>query len=123
MNTQYNLEEYRTELRSTVCSLGIERLPNDSPCAPLGKGCGIERHLASLVNTCRSTDSVVIDPYIEKIHDTISVDCDYKERPGCPGPLDYLLQLAVAAGGKSGAPQNAASVRNVGSPAVVSSHP
>jgi hypothetical protein len=97
MNTQDDLEEHRSELRAAVCSRCIERLPNTPPCGPLGKGCGIERHLAALVDICRQTDSALIDPYIEKLHDIICVDCEYKDQPGCPCPLDYLLQLAVEA--------------------------
>lgn len=95
MNVPNDLDEYLAELRVEVCSRCIERRPGAPPCAPLGKGCGIERHLPALVELCRTTDSALIDPYIEKLHDTICSDCEYKDKPACPCPLDYLLQLAV----------------------------
>jgi hypothetical protein len=97
MNLQNQLDEYREALRAEVCSRCIERLPNAPPCAPLGKGCGIEQHLEELVNLCRATDSALIDPYIEKLHDLICPTCNDKDSPSCPCPLDYLLQLAVEA--------------------------
>jgi hypothetical protein len=95
MTTQNDLDEHRDALRLEVCSRCIERRAGAPPCAPLGKGCGIERHLPALVELCRTTDSALIDPYIEKLHDTICSDCEYKDKPACPCPLDYLLQLAV----------------------------
>ena len=95
MNVPNDLDEYRAALQAEVCSRCIERRPDGPPCAPLGKACGIERHLAGIVEICRTTDSALIDPYIEKLHDTICVDCEYREKPTCPCPLDYLLQLAV----------------------------
>jgi len=97
MNVHDDLEEYRAELQAGVCSHCIERRAGAPPCAPLGKGCGIERHLPALVQLCRTTNSALIDPYIEKLHDTICADCEYKDKPACPCPLDYLLQLAVEA--------------------------
>jgi hypothetical protein len=97
MDFQNQLDEYRTVLREEVCSRCIERLPNTPPCGPIGKGCGIERHLEELVNLCRTTDSALIDPYIEKLHDLICPTCEDKDSPSCPCPLDYLLQLAVEA--------------------------
>jgi hypothetical protein len=95
MDTENELDEYRTALREEVCGRCIARLPNAPPCGPLGKGCGIERHLPALVELCRSTDSALMDPYIEKLHDTICCDCEYRDKPSCPCPLNYLLQLAV----------------------------
>lgn len=95
MNAQNELDEYQAALRADVCSHCIERLPDAPPCAPLGKGCGIEQHLAELVEMCRTTDSALIDPYIEQLHDAICPQCDSKDSPSCPCPLNYLLQLAV----------------------------
>jgi hypothetical protein len=97
MNTLDDLDEYRAELQANVCSHCIERRPNAPPCGPLGKGCGIERHLAALIELCRTTDSALIDPYIEKLHGTICAGCEYQDKPSCPCPLNYLLQLAVEA--------------------------
>jgi hypothetical protein len=97
MDTQQELDEYRAQLREDVCSHCIERHPNAPPCGPLGKGCGIERHLESLVGICRSTHSGLMDPYIDQLHDAICPTCEFKDRPTCPCPLNYLLQLAVEA--------------------------
>jgi carbon storage regulator CsrA len=97
MNAETELREYEEALRAEVCSRCIARLPGGPPCAPLGIGCGIERHLPELVAICRSTDSALIEPYIQKLHDTICSQCDYNDKPSCPCPLDYLLQLAVEA--------------------------
>jgi len=97
MIVQDDLEEYRAELQAGVCSHCIERRTGAPPCAPLGKGCGIERHLPALVELCRSTNSALIDPYIDKLHYTICAECEYKDKSVCPCPLDYLLQLAVEA--------------------------
>jgi hypothetical protein len=90
-------DEYVSELRDSVCSRCIARPPGFPPCSPHGKGCGIERHVPQLVEICRTTDSVQMDPYIDQLHDTICKDCDYRDKPNCPCPLDYLLQLAVEA--------------------------
>jgi hypothetical protein len=95
MNFQNDFDVYLSALRGDVCSRCIERRDGAPPCAPMGKGCGIERHLPALVELCRSTNSALIDPYIEKLHDTICSDCEYKDSVLCPCPLDYLLQLAV----------------------------
>jgi hypothetical protein len=95
MITPAELGEYQEALRADVCSRCIERLPGGPPCAPLGKGCGIEQHLAELVEMCRTTDSALIDPYIDQLHDAICPECPSNGSPSCPCPLDYLLQLAV----------------------------
>jgi hypothetical protein len=92
-----DLDEYRSALRADVCSHCIERWPNAPPCAPLGKGCGIELHLAELVEICRHTDSTLIDPYIDQLHDAICPTCTNRHSTNCPCPLSYLLQLAVEA--------------------------
>lgn len=97
MNTETELEEYRTALRTEVCSHCVERHPDGPPCSPLGHICGIEVHLQELVEMCRNTDSALIDPYIDKLHDSICSRCGNKDGPTCPCPLDYLLKLAVEA--------------------------
>jgi hypothetical protein len=97
MLTAAEHEEYLAELRSQVCSRCIERGPNCPPCAPHHKVCGIEAHLPELVEICRTTDSVQMATYLDKLHDQICANCEYKDTEGCPCPLDYLLQLAVEA--------------------------
>ena len=97
MSAPNEYDEYLAELRAQVCSRCIERQPGAPPCAPLGKACGIEQHLPELVEICRSAQSVLMDPYIDRLHDTICCNCQFKDRPTCPCPLDYLLKLAVEA--------------------------
>jgi hypothetical protein len=87
--------DYVAELRAEVCSRCIERGPDSPPCAPHGKGCGIELHVPELVELCRNTDSAAMDPYIDELHDKICRTCAIKDQPSCPCPLDYLLKLAV----------------------------
>ncbi len=97
MSMPNEFDEYVTELREGVCSRCIARLPGCPPCSPHGVGCGIERHVPQLVEICRTTDNVQMGPYIDQLHDTICKDCEYRDKPSCPCPLDYLLQLAVEA--------------------------
>jgi hypothetical protein len=95
METLYEHDEHLEALRDDVCSCCIERRPHAPPCAPIGKACGIEQHVSELVDLCRTVDSSKMAPYIEKLHDEICPSCSEKDGPGCPCPLDYLLQLAV----------------------------
>lgn len=97
MSIPIEFEEHVAELRSDVCSRCIERRADCPPCSPHGKGCGIEEHIPQLVELCRSTDSRLMDPYIEKLHEAICPSCELRDSPDCPCPLDYLLQLAVEA--------------------------
>jgi hypothetical protein len=97
MLTQAEHDEYLAELRSQVCSRCIQRGPDCPPCAPHNQPCGIEQHLPELVEICRTTDSIQMADYIDKLHELICTDCAYKDTAACPCPLDYLLQLAVQA--------------------------
>ena len=97
MAADENYDEYVAALRTEVCSRCVERQPGGPPCAPRGKPCGIEAHVPMLVQICRQTDSVLMDPYVDKLHDLICADCGLKDGPNCPCPLSYLLQLAVQA--------------------------
>ena len=97
MATSNEYDEYLVELREHVCSRCIERQPDCPPCSPHEKGCGIERHVPRLVEICRTTDSALMDPYIDQLHELVCPECEYRDTPNCPCPLDYLLQLAVEA--------------------------
>jgi len=97
MSETPNLNEYRTELRHQVCAHCISRRPNAPPCEPQGVACGIEAHLERLIEICRSVDSRLIDPYLERLQEEICADCVYRDRRECPCPLLYLLPLAVSA--------------------------
>jgi hypothetical protein len=97
MSTGAELEEYMAEIRSQVCSHCIERPPNAPPCAPVGKRCGIELHLAEIIEVCHRANGASIDPYIERFHDDVCSHCTNRPTSQCPCPLDYLLILAVQA--------------------------
>lgn len=92
---QEDLSEYRAQLRADVCSRCIERRSHTPQCDQEGGGCGIELHLAELIELCRTTNSARIDPYVEQLHAKICPYCDQQDAPCCPCPLDYLLALAV----------------------------
>jgi hypothetical protein len=97
MIIQSELGEYQDALREHVCSRCIERRPGAPPCGPFGKECGIERHVRELVEICRKTNSALMDPYIEQLHDIVCANCESKDTSSCPCPLDYLMLLAVEA--------------------------
>ncbi len=90
-------EDYAEELERQVCRRCISRVKGAPPCAPKGIGCGIEQHLEKLVQICRTVDSALIDPYLDRLHDEICDDCFYRDKSVCPCPLKYLLPLAVSA--------------------------
>ena len=95
INAEY--QAYVDELRASVCSLCVARPPGGPPCAPLGRNCGIEQHVPELVEICRTTPSMEMEPFIEQLHNKICATCDNRGSTTCPCPLDYLLQLAVEA--------------------------
>jgi hypothetical protein len=97
MITSAELEEYMDEIRRHVCSRCIERVPGGPPCAPLGKRCGIELHLADLVNAVHTVHNMAIDPYIDAFHDKVCATCSNRETNQCPCPLEPLILLAVEA--------------------------
>ena len=49
MIAETDLHEYLDEIRQEVCSRCVERPLGGPPCGPLGKPCGVELHLAGLV--------------------------------------------------------------------------
>ena len=97
MFTQTELDEYMEAVRSQVCSHCIEKPPGGPPCDPLGKRCGIELHLAQIVEVTHAARSQTMDPYIERLHDDVCASCANRPTEQCPCPLEYLLQLAVQA--------------------------
>ena len=97
MYTQAELDEYMAEIREQVCAHCIDRPPGGPPCAPHGKTCGVEQHLAEIVDIAHSTCSHVIDPYIERFHDDVCQHCAARVTRHCPCPLDALLVLAIGA--------------------------
>ena len=97
MYTEAELAEYLEEIREQVCCHCIEKPPGGPPCAPLGKPCGIELHLAEIVELTHAAHSEAMDPYIDLLHDDVCANCANRPTAHCPCPLEYLLQLAVQA--------------------------
>jgi hypothetical protein len=97
MAATVGLEDYVDELRSQVCDHCIARRPGTPPCEAAGIACGVEQHLEQLIEICRSVDSPLIDPYMDRLRDDICADCAFQDQPVCPCPLKYLLPLAVSA--------------------------
>lgn len=97
MYTQAGLDEYMAEIREQVCSRCIDRPPGAPPCGPKGKRCGIEMHLAEIVEVAHAARSRTIDPYIERFHNDVCAHCASRETSQCPCPLDPLLMLAIEA--------------------------
>lgn len=97
MFIEAGLEDYAEELREQVCRRCVARVQGAPPCAPKGIGCGVEQHLAQLVEICHSVDSPLIDPYQEELYEKVCTDCVYRDQPVCPCPLKYLLPLAISA--------------------------
>jgi hypothetical protein len=84
-------------MRDQVCSHCISRQPGAPPCQAQGVNCGVEQHLQQVIDICRSVDSPLIDPYMDKLRDEVCADCAYRNEDTCPCPLKYLLPLAVSA--------------------------
>jgi hypothetical protein len=97
MYTALELEEYAEEARKQVCTHCVERAPFGPPCAPLGKVCGIERHLPQFLDAIHEVDSNLIEPYLDNIHRRVCSTCPRLGQDDCPCPLDYLLVLLVQA--------------------------
>ena len=97
MSLEATLDEYQSELRDQVCDRCVSRRAGAPPCGPLGVGCGIERHLEQLIEICRSVDSPLIDPYLDRLRDEVCGDCEFADQLVCPCPLKYLLPVAVVA--------------------------
>lgn len=97
MYTEAQLSEYLDVIRERVCRHCIERLPGGPPCAPLGKRCGVELHLAEIVDVAHRARGRLMDSYIERFHTDVCAHCANQPTRQCPCPLDYLLQLAIEA--------------------------
>jgi hypothetical protein len=97
MSTDTQLAEYLEEIRQEVCSRCIERPPGGPPCAPLGKQCGVEMHLAALVDAIHERRSDFIEPYLRNNRAKICSHCALLGARECPCPMDYLAVLIVQA--------------------------
>jgi hypothetical protein len=97
MVTTAVLDEYMAETRNQLCNFCVSRRTGAHPASRRGSTAASEHHLAQLIEICRSVDSPLIDPYVDRLRDEICADCAFRERPECPCPLKYLLPLAVGA--------------------------
>jgi hypothetical protein len=92
-----DLLEYLEEIREQVCSRCIERPPGGPPCAPLGKTCGVELHLAEVVDAVHQVRSNLIAPYLDQNRATVCAHCANRGSDDCPCAMDYLAVLLVEA--------------------------
>jgi hypothetical protein len=97
MVSQAQLNEYLDEIRKQVCSRCVERPPGGPPCAPLGKVCGIEAHLAEIIDSIHENNSGLIKPYLETNRKHVCQECTFLHSSTCPCPMDYLVVLLVEA--------------------------
>jgi hypothetical protein len=97
MLTEQDLAEYLTEIREQVCQRCPERPPGGPPCAPLGKECGVERHLPELIDSIHAVQSQRINPYLAHNRMDICTHCAFLHSSICPCPMDYLAVLIVEA--------------------------
>lgn len=97
MLAEAGLDEYLAEIREHVCSRCIERPPGGPPCGPAGKACGVELHLAELVDSIHDVESPFLAPYLEHDRKEICANCALLHSSICPCPMDYLAELIVEA--------------------------
>jgi hypothetical protein len=97
MVNETELTEYLSEIRKQVCTRCVERPPGGPPCAPLGKQCGVELHLAEIVDSVHRVHSACIEPYLERNRKHICEKCSFLHHSFCPCPMDYLSVLLVEA--------------------------
>ncbi len=97
MTVAVDVSEYLAEIRSQVCSRCVERPPGGPPCEPLGKFCGVERHLPELVESIHAVQSDLLGPYL--LHNRLQIceHCALYHSDICPCPMDYLLALIIQA--------------------------
>jgi hypothetical protein len=97
MLTTSELNEYMAEIRSHVCTNCVERRAGGPPCEPLGKLCGVEQHLAPLIDAIHSVRSESVVPYRDASRRQICDHCTFRHSSVCPCPMDYLHVLIVQA--------------------------
>lgn len=97
MIAEAELQEYLDQIRQDVCSRCVERPAGGPPCVPLGKPCGVELHLAPLVEAVSQVSSPLIAPYLEHNREVVCEACPYLHSEHCPCPMDSLAVLVVQA--------------------------
>jgi hypothetical protein len=94
---EVELEEYLAEIREHVCGRCDAKPPGGPPCGPAGKECGVELHLAKLVDSIHDVESPLMVPYREHNRKDICGNCALLHSSICPCPMDYLANLIVEA--------------------------
>src|SRR5262245_17674598 len=97
MTRKPELADYMQEIRKQVCTKCVDRPAGGPPCAPLGKTCGVELHLAEVVNAVHQIHSPMLGPYLDHNRSTICDHCLSRHGYDCPCAMDYLAALLVAA--------------------------
>jgi hypothetical protein len=97
MLTDVDLNEYLDEIRQQVCSRCVDRPPGGPPCAPLGKACGVELHLAALIDSIHQIKSGLIAPYLDNNRREVCDHCAQNNTSNCPCPMRDLAVLIVQA--------------------------
>jgi hypothetical protein len=98
MLAETDLQEYLEEIRQEVCSRCVERPEGGPPCGPLGKPCGVELHLAELIDAVHRVRSPLIAPYLECNREQVCTRCTFLANPDfCPCPMERLAVLIVPA--------------------------
>jgi hypothetical protein len=97
MIAETELPVYLDELRQQVCRRCPERPQGGPPCSALGKECGVELHLAQLIDAIRQVRSDQIGPYLDHNREEVCAKCAFRGSSGCPCPMDYLSVLVVEA--------------------------
>lgn len=97
MIARAELQEYLDQIREDVCSRCVERPSGGPPCGPLGKPCGVELHLAELIEAVSQVSSPLIAPYLEHNREVVCESCPYLHSEHCPCPMDTLAVLVVQA--------------------------
>src|SRR5262245_8402338 len=97
MTAEAELSEYLEAIRREVCSRCVERRGGGPPCGPRGKVCGVELHLARLVEAVRSVQSGWMGPYLDSTHEKVCQGCAFLGADCCPCPMERLALLVVQA--------------------------
>ncbi len=97
MLAEVEMDVYLEEIRREVCSRCVERPAGGPPCLPLGKVCGVELHLAKLVEAVHEVKSELIDPYLDNNRKKVCEGCTFLHSDHCPCPMDTLAVLVVEA--------------------------
>ncbi len=93
-----SLDVYVREVRKQVCSRCTERPSGGPPCQPGGKVCGVENHLAELIEVLHtSSPGERTTSFLDQIRTRLCDPCPEQHSTTCPCPMDYLAAMVVEA--------------------------